>query len=358
MNDDRTEVDRPAATPTMSGLAFVGLLVCTLVVAMLLGQLTGQDTSDQPSGAVAHLTGVTAPKAAANLLSPPDLAFSPDFANAPDPGGDPQQRNRPIGVGSLSGCPANLGGLLLGDHARVPGWGLERWDCGASKGPWSVVIRATGGHLGFHSAVVTFPFDRAAAGIPVSEPPGAVWNPGVQRLVWPLAGSHAEIVGDLGRAKLTDLAMGITVEAGKPHLLAHDGYDAVATIPYLPTVVHEMRYSTGELGQGSRLGDRSVYTGVVSGAAFESQAFEARAKSAGLVRGRQAIYSDVGGHYSTLAWERVPGEVTYIGFSGDQTTLSEPNIEALRALADKGRVLTPEQWLAKDRIPLSRPQAR
>jgi hypothetical protein len=247
-----------------------------------------------------------------------------------------------------------LGGLALGDRRQVAKPALTRWDCAALKGPWSVVIRATNGHFGVHGAVVTFPVDREGAGTAATKPRGAVWNPGVQLLVWPLAGSHAQIVGDVGQPRLADLAMRVTVVAGKPHLGALDGFTAAATTTYRPSVVHEMRYSTMDLGQESRLGSGLVYTGLMSGASLESQAFEAHAKPAGFVRGQPAIHSDAQGGNGTLAWEPVPGEVAYIGFSGsargsDAMTQAD-SIEALRALADRGRQLTPAQWQTKDRI--------
>lgn len=44
----------------------------------------------------------------------------------------------------------------------------------------------------------------------------------------------------------------------------------------------------------------------------------------------------------SLAWESAPGEVTYIGFSGSAS--EELAIEALRALANNGKMLTPAQW--------------
>jgi hypothetical protein len=319
--DDPAEVDGPDAPPRRSsGLTFVGLLVGAILVTVLIGQLSSPDPSPRPPTAVA----TTAP----DLLSGP----------APD---------KPIGVESIKRCPVQLGGLTLGDHRQIAGSALVRWDCNALKGPWSVVIRATGGSLGVDAAVVTFPVAQVRSGTPLTRPQGAVWRPDEQVLVWPLAGSHAQIVGDLGQAELADLAMTITVAAGKPHLPALDGFTAAPTITYRPPVVHEMRYGTNDLGHASTLGGGLVHTGVMSGAEFESMAFESHAKPAGFVRGKPAIYSDVQGGNGTLAWESAPGQVAYIGYSGAET--SARAIEALRAMADKGRLLTPAQWEAKDR---------
>jgi hypothetical protein len=86
----------------------------------------------------------------------------------------------------------------------------------------------------------------------------------------------------------------------------------------------------------------------MSAASVESQAFAAHAKPAGFVRGQPAIYSPMQGGNGTLAWESAPGEVAYIGYSGSVSTADA--IEALRALAEKGRLLTPAQWRTKDRI--------
>jgi hypothetical protein len=247
-----------------------------------------------------------------------------------------------VGVESLRRCEEDVGGLVLGDRLKVPGWSLERWDCNAPKGPWSVVIRGTGGHFGVQSAVATFPVGSARTGTVVSGPPGGLWDPVLRRLVWPLAGSHAQIIGDLGPATLANLARSIAVVGGKPHLRARGGYTAVSTIPYASTVVHEMRYVTAALGQVGTLGEGSLYTGAMSGASFESAALEAHARSAGSVRGRPAIYFEVAGRFGTLAWQPAPGQVSYIGFSG--ASIRPDAVEALRALANRGKALTPSQW--------------
>jgi len=324
---DPTEVDGRAARPTRpSGLTFVGLLAGAVLAAVLLGQLTNPDPSPRTPAAVATKTAS-------------DVATGP----APD---------KPIGVDSIKQCLVHMGGLTLGDHLKVPGSAVERWDCDAPpKGPWSVVIRAMGGHFGVKGAVVTFPVDLVGAGVPSTRPQGGVWNPGARRLVWPLGDSHAQIVGDLGQTTLENLAMRITVEDGRPHFSVLDGFAVAATISYGSPVVHEMRYGARDLAQEGTLGDGLVFTGVTWAASFESLAFESHAKPAGLVRGKPAIYSGALGGSGTLAWESAPGEVTYIGYS---STASETTaIVGLRTLADKGRLLTPVQWETKDRFPVA-----
>lgn len=316
---------RDARTTRPSGLTFVGLIVGAVLAAVLIGQLTSPDLTPRPPGPVA--------------------TTSPDLSATPPP-------DVPIGVESLNRCLVRMGGLLLSDRRKVPGTAVERWDCGApGRGPWSVVIRAAGGHLGVKSAVVTFPIDLMGSGVPSTRPHDGVWNPGDQKLIWPLGSSYAQIVGDLGQTTLENLAMRITVEGGKPHFQALDGFAVAAALPYGSPVVHEMRYGAVELGRRSTLGDGLVFTGVMWGASFESLAFESRARPAGLVRGTPAIYSAALGGSGNLAWESAPGEVTYVGYSS--TAAEATAIEGLRALAEQGRMLTPAQWEAKDRYPVA-----
>lgn len=306
-------------------MTFVGLLVGAVLAALLIGQLTGPDPAPRPPGPVA--------------------TTSTDLSATPPP-------DVPIGVESLKRCPVQMGGLVLTDQRKVPGSAVERWDCDAPRrGPWSVVIRASGGHLGVHSAVATFPVDLEGSGVPSTRPQNGVWNPGTQKLVWPLGGSYAQIVGDLGQTTLENLAMHITAEGGKPRFQTLDGFTATEGIPYGSPVVHEMRYRAAELGRRSTLGDGLVFTGVTWGASFESLAFESRATAAGPVRGTQAIYAtDLLGS-GALAWESAPGEVTYVSYSSSAARSTA--FESLRALADKGRMLTPAQWATKDRYPVA-----
>jgi len=236
-----------------------------------------------------------------------------------------------------------MGGLTLGDHLQIPGSPLERWDCDAlAHGPWSVVIRAAGGHFEFHSAVVTFPIGPVGGGVPSTKPASGAWNPGAQMLVFPLGQSHAQIVGDLGQSTLESLAAHVTDVAGRPRFAALDGFAVVATTTYHSPVVHEMHYGARELGQDSTLGDGLVFAGVTWAASFETQVLEFHAEPAGVVRGKPAVFSSALGGSGTLAWESALGQVSYIGYSGG---LSSPAaIDHLRALADTGRMLTPAQW--------------
>jgi hypothetical protein len=92
----------------------------------------------------------------------------------------------------------------------------------------------------------------------------------------------------------------------------------------------------------------------------EAQAFEDGARPAGFVRGKPAIFTTnpyppldsfaAGQNSGALVWESAPDEVTSIGYDGSAT--EKEAIEVLRALADKGTVLSPAQWLSRDRAPV------
>ena len=214
-----------------------------------------------------------------------------------------------------------------------------------AQGPWSLVIRASDGHFGVHGAVVTYPAGNTRSGV-LSTRHGGVWNPGFRTLVFPLGTSQAQIVGDLGLATLESLAARVAVVNGRPHFGGLDGFAAERAISFRSPVVHEMRYGAVDLGQQEALGKGLVFTGVTWAGSFESLAFESHAKPAGAVRLRPAIYSSALGGSGTLAWESAPGEVTYVGYSGSAT--GPEAIEALRALADKGKALSPAQWEARN----------
>jgi hypothetical protein len=187
----------------------------------------------------------------------------------------------------------HLGGLILGDHLRIPGSALERWDCDALNGPWSVVIRATGGHFGVHSAVVTFPVDLVGSGVPSTRPEGGVWNPGSQKLIWPLGSSHAQIVGDTSGASFETLAF---ESHAKPAGLVRGK----------PAIFSDVPSGDGALAWESGPGE-VTYIGT-----------EGMDIPAGMATPADAI-------------------------------------KILRSLADKGRLLTPRQWETKDRVRVAGP---
>jgi hypothetical protein len=328
-----TDVDPPRPSPSRSsGLTLTGLLAgAALLASVVFGQLADPSPSLPPSDAVAtageqHI-----------LLTP--------------------EQDTAIGVDSTRHCPVELGGLVLGEDHGVHGWALERWDCDALAGPWSIVIRAAGGQFGVRGAVVTFPVDSKGSGRAVTRPEGGMWNASLHRLVWPLARSHAQIVGDLGHSDLAALATQITVENGKPHVHVPRGLSVTAAVPYDQPLIHEMRYGASDLGHDADRGDGLVFTGITSGASLETFAFESGSTPAGLVHGKPAVLSSQSalvpnrpGGNGTLTWEVAPGVVAYVGYSG--STIQPSAVEVLRALANGSRLLTPGQWQAKDRLDL------
>ncbi len=339
-DEDRLEdVDSHEERPRRSsGLTLLGLLGGAVLVAMLLGQLTAPDPQPQTATAAATTTAT-------------DLPTGP----APD---------KPIGVESLKRCPVSMGALTLGDHLRLPGWTIERWDCDAlTLGPWSVVIRASDGHFAAKSAVVIFPFPGQPGPLdtPVARPHGGMWNAESRSLIWPInEGRNAKIVGDLGQTRLADLATRITAQRGRPSLAPVNGFTATPATTYRPPAVHEISYQAMDLGPQVSLGLGEIWTAVMSGAGAEAQAFEEGAKPAGFVRGKPAIFTAnpypprysfaTGLNSGALVWESAPDEVTSIGFEGPAT--EKEAMAALRALADKGTMVTPAQWLRRDRSPV------
>jgi len=224
------DVDSPDERPRRSsGLTLLGLLGGAVLVAMLLGQLTVPDPQPRPPTAGASTTAT-------------------DHPTGPAP-------DKPIGVESLNRCLVPLGALALGDHLRLPGWAIERWDCNAlTLGPWSVVIRDSDGHFASKGAVVIYPFPGLPGQLdtPVATPQGGKWNAESRSLIWPInEGYNAKIVGDLGQTRLADLATRITVQEGRPHLSPVDGLGATTTTTTTcrPPAVHELSYQSVDLGQ-------------------------------------------------------------------------------------------------------------
>jgi len=334
------DVDSRNERPTRSSvLTLLGLLGGAVLVAMLLGQLTAPDPPAQSPTAAASTNAIDRPTGPAS--------------------------DKPIGVESLKRCLVPVGGLALGDHLRLPGWSIERWDCDAlTLGPWSVVIRASDGHFGTKSAVVIYPFPGQPGPLdtPVAKPHGGTWNAESRSLVWPInEGYNAKMVGDLGQTQLADRATRITVQQGRPHFSRVDGFTLTTATTYRPPAVHEISYQSVDLGQEGRFGSGEIWTAVMTGAGVEAQAFEDGVRPAGLVRGKPAVFATnpypprysfaAGQNSGALVWESAPDEVTCIGFESPATT--KDAIETLRALADKGTVLTYAQRLRRDRSPVS-----
>jgi hypothetical protein len=205
-----------------------------------------------------------------------------------------------------------------------------------------VVVRRPDGSLGTHGAVVTFPVGAPTAGRSVGVD-GVVGEADSGMVTWPVAGAYARIRGDLSEAELVAIAARTTVVTGRPTVLAPAGYTVVATGPYRPPTIHELRYGSAEVGEQAALGDGLTYTGVTSGGGFEDQLYAVPTATGGPVHGRPAVVSSVFGGNATLAWEPTPGVVAYVGYSGSRL---DEAIAALHRLAGQTRALTSTEWQA------------
>lgn len=225
------------------------------------------------------------------------------------------------------------------------GSSLDRSDVNAAAGAWSVVVRRTrDGSLGAHGAVVTFPVGAPAATlrpVRVGDIDGSARDGAV---IWPIAGQHAQVHGDLAEGDLIRIAAAVSIVDGHPALPALEGMTAQAAIPYRAASVHEVRYGSTDVGEAAGLGNGLTYTGVFDGASFEDQLFDTRQQNGYTVQGHPAVVSDVQGGNASLAWEPAPGLVAYVGYSGAQ--LDAAAITSLVALAERTTSLTAAEWEA------------
>jgi hypothetical protein len=239
-----------------------------------------------------------------------------------------------------------IGGLALMGH-RGDAF-LTRSDPAAvAGGAWTVVVRQTGGSLGRGGAVVTYPaptndFTDIGAPIRVGSVTGTA---GRGFILWPLGNGHARIRGDLPQADLVHIAEFTMLLSGLlPEVRPTEGFRVIARGPSRLPLIHEVRYSSADLGLMPALGDGLIYTGMTSGGGFEDALYAAGVTPAGTVHGSPAVLSSVEGGNATLAWEPYAGVVAYVGWSGAE--MSTKAITALRALAASSYTLTPSQWLA------------
>jgi hypothetical protein len=249
----------------------------------------------------------------------------------------------PVGAAQNPPVAERMAGLLIDRVADGPGSGLDRCDRTAVDGPWTAVVRRPDGSLGRHGAVVTFPVGAPTAGrsVGIDGVPGKAES---GMVIWPVAGGYARIRGDLGEADLIAIAARTTVIIGRPTVNPPAGYTVVATGPYRPPTIHELRYGSAAVGEQAALGDGLTYTGVTSGGGFEDQLYAVSTDNGGLVNDTPAVVSPVFGGNATLAWEPAPGVVAYIGYSG--SLLDGKAIAALQRLAGRARVLTSTEWQA------------
>jgi hypothetical protein len=222
---------------------------------------------------------------------------------------------------------------------------VERSDDAAAKGPWTLVVRRADGALGRHGAVITFPVPRPAWGHPVRV--GNVFGRAVMAgVVWPIAGRHARIRGDLAQAELIRLALATHVVAGLPAIRPPSGYWIRLAAPYRSGSIHEIRYHASQLGGAAARLDGLIYTGLLAaGAGFEDRLYALAAGDAGMVHGRPAVAAVTVGARPTLAWEVAPGTVAYLGYSGSRPDRA---VDVLRQLASQSRALCGKEWRASN----------
>ena len=232
-----------------------------------------------------------------------------------------------------------LPGLALGPLRRHV---LDREDLGASRGPWTAVVRRAGGSLGSGGAVVTFPVPALAYSGPRVTVRGTAGISSDRQVVWPIAGGYARVRGDLGPAELIRIAARTSIVHGRPRVGRVTGLTVVFTGPYRAPLVHEARYGSAPLGESASLGNGLTYTGVLRAGGFEDRLFAVRGRLGLRVRGHPAVLSSVQGGNDTLAWELAPGVIAYVGYSGN--SLSADAARALTRLADRSHVVSMVEW--------------
>lgn len=236
--------------------------------------------------------------------------------------------------------PGQLPALIIGG---LPVHGLDRRDSTAELGPWTALVRRTGGSLGSHGAVVTFPAPALTTGRPVTVR-GAPGRLDRGELVWAVRGAYARVRGDLPDADLLAIARRTSIETGRPSVRPPAGVSVVFAGPYRASLVQEARYGSAQLGEGRDLGNGLAYTGVLSAGGFEDQLYASHGHAGYRVHGNPAVLSAVQGGNATLAWELSPGLVAYVGYSGN--SLTNQSARALNRLAERSHLLSETDWNA------------
>lgn len=231
-------------------------------------------------------------------------------------------------------------GLVIMGVALEQG-SLNRHDRTANAGPWTVTVRRPDGSLARDSSVVTFPVPKPRSGRPIRIGGAAGWERDGE-IVWSLAGSYARVRGDLPRSQLVAVATATTVASGRPEVRAPSGFSVVSTGSTRTHVLREARYGSDEVGESQELSSGLTFTGVTRCGGIEDWLYTVDTRPAGTVRGKPAVVSSGLGGNAVLAWEPEPGIVAYVGYSG--AALGDGAVAALRRIAERTRLLSPEQW--------------
>jgi hypothetical protein len=246
----------------------------------------------------------------------------------------------PSGTAAL---PGETSALAIDGEVPV-GAALDRHDPTATAGPWTVVVRRTGGSLGSDGAVITFPVSAATTAHPV-QVGGVTGFAGTNEITWPMAGAAARIRGDLPPSELAAIAALTSVSSGRPTVRPPAGFAVDSSGSYQPSDIHETRYGTAALLAGSSGDAGLTYAGVTSGGGFEDQLYIDGVIGRTTVNGQPAVLSSVLGGNATLAWEPAPGIIAYVGYSGG---VGPDVIKALLSLAERAVALTEAQWQSTD----------
>ena len=248
---------------------------------------------------------------------------------------------------AATGCPTGgtVGGHALSGVALVlpgaAGAGLERHDPRAAEGPWTAIVRAPGGDLGTHEALVVFPAQRPAGGRAVRVGP-VEGRSFAGQVTWPIAGGYATVRGDLPPDELLGIARDVVIAERLPQLTGTSTHRVSATVPSTSTVLREVRYGASDLGPDGALLGGLVYTGVTRTGELDAAVLSDQAEPAGTVWGFRAVVTHRFGGNAALAWEPKPGTVAYVGYSG----VAAPGaaVGALHCLAARASMVSDAQW--------------
>jgi hypothetical protein len=309
---------RPRRLPWWAGRAGLIGVVAAVVAGLVFVSMDRRTDDGRP-------TGIATPTTTAPAAPTPAEPTGPACA--------------PVGWGQQPSPLNPVAGLRIDDQ---PSGSLDRCDRTVADGPWTVVVRRPDGSFGRRGAVVTFPAEPSVGGRSVAVG-GVTGSAQAGSVTWPVAGRHARVRGDLGEAELVAVAAATRVEAGRPVVVAPAGLVVVTAGPYRSPTVHEVRYGSDSVGEGTALGDGLTFTAVASGGGYEDRAYASTVRDGPPVHGRPALLSDLFGGSGGIAWEPAPGLVAFVGYSG--SLFDDAAGAALHRLALRARPVTAEQWL-------------